>query len=72
MRVSMGDRGCLSLFGNQSESHRMFDEQVTAEYFVNTEGRLNLLYLCGGLRAWPKPNDRKPLRLSQVRDRQEY
>ncbi len=35
----MGDRGCLSIFGSQAETHRMFAEQVTAEYFVKTEGR---------------------------------
>lgn len=35
----MGDRGCLSIFGDRSEQHRMFSEQVTAEYFVKTEGR---------------------------------
>ncbi|MGV3483356.1 MAG: terminase gpA endonuclease subunit [Planctomycetaceae bacterium] len=37
--VAMGDRGCLSLFGSQAETHRMFAEQITAEYFVKTEGR---------------------------------
>ena len=35
----MGDRGCLSLFGDRAEVHRHFAEQITAEYFVNTEGR---------------------------------
>ena len=39
LAVSMGDHGCLSTFGNQSETHRMFAEQVTAEYFIKTEGR---------------------------------
>ncbi len=39
LAVAMGDRGCLSIFGNQSETHRMFAEQVTAEYFIKTEGR---------------------------------
>lgn len=37
--VAMGDRGCLSIFGDRAEHHRMFAEQVTAEYFVKTEGR---------------------------------
>ena len=35
----MGDRGCLSVYGNQAETHRMFAEQITAEYFIKTEGR---------------------------------
>lgn len=39
LAVSMGDRGCLSLFGSKPESHRLFAEQVTAEYFVKTSGR---------------------------------
>lgn len=37
--VAMGDRGCLSIFGDRSDTHRMFAEQVTAEYFIRTEGR---------------------------------
>jgi hypothetical protein len=37
--VAMGDRGCLSVYGSQSETHRMFAEQITAEYFIKTEGR---------------------------------
>ena len=39
LAVSMGDRGCLSLFGSKPEVHRLFAEQVTAEYFVKTSGR---------------------------------
>lgn len=39
LAVAMGERGCSSLFGNRSETHRMFAEQVTSEYFVKTEGR---------------------------------
>jgi phage terminase large subunit GpA-like protein len=39
LAVSMGDRGCLSLFGDRSEQHRMFAEHITAEYRVKTEGR---------------------------------
>ncbi len=39
LRVAMGDRGCLSIFGNNPESHRLFAEHLTAEYFVKTEGR---------------------------------
>jgi hypothetical protein len=35
----MGDRGCLSLFGTNSETHRMFAEHLTSEYFVKTEAR---------------------------------
>jgi len=37
--VAMGDRGCLSIFGDRPDAHRMFAEQVTAEYFIRTEGR---------------------------------
>ena len=39
LAVAMGDRGGLSLFGSKSETHRLFAEYVTAEYFVKTEGR---------------------------------
>ena len=35
----MGDRGCLSLFGDNPETHRLFAEHITAEYRVKTEGR---------------------------------
>jgi hypothetical protein len=39
LAVPMGDRGCLSLFGDGPGMHRLFAEQVTAEYRVKTEGR---------------------------------
>ncbi|TWU19863.1 terminase gpA endonuclease subunit [Allorhodopirellula heiligendammensis] len=39
LAVAMGDRGCLSVFGDRAEQHRMFAEQITAEYFIKTEGR---------------------------------
>jgi phage terminase large subunit GpA-like protein len=39
LAVSMGDRGCLSLFGDKPDLHRLFAEHVTAEYRVKTEGR---------------------------------
>ena len=32
LAVAMGDRGCLSIFGDRPDQHRMFAEQVTAEY----------------------------------------
>ena len=35
----MGDRGCLSLFGSNSETHRMLAEHLTSEYFIKTEAR---------------------------------
>ena len=35
----MGDRGCLSIFGERPELHRLFAEHITAEYRVKTEGR---------------------------------
>ncbi|MGQ9636010.1 MAG: terminase gpA endonuclease subunit [Bryobacteraceae bacterium] len=39
LAVAMGDRGCLSLFGDDPTRHRLFAEHVTAEYRVKTEGR---------------------------------
>ncbi len=39
LAVAMGDRGCLSLFGDRPEQHRLFAEHITAEYRVKTEGR---------------------------------
>jgi hypothetical protein len=39
LRVSMGDRGCLSLFGTNAETHRMLGEHLTSECFVKTEAR---------------------------------
>lgn len=39
LAVAMGDRGCLSVFGDRLDQHRMFAEQVTSEYYVRTEGR---------------------------------
>ncbi len=43
LRVSMGDRGCLSLFGTNAETHRMFAEHLTSEYFIKTEARAGAL-----------------------------
>ena len=39
LAVSMGDRGCLSLFGESPEQHRLLAEHLTSEYRVKTEGR---------------------------------
>ncbi|QDU39633.1 hypothetical protein Mal4_39790 [Maioricimonas rarisocia] len=39
LAVAIGDRGCLSLFGQRAERHRLFAEHLTAEYRVRTEGR---------------------------------
>jgi len=39
LAVAMGDRGCLSLFGDSPAQHRLFAEHITAEYRVKTEGR---------------------------------
>jgi len=39
LKVAMGDEGCLSLFGQQPEQHRLLAEQLTAEYPVTTSGR---------------------------------
>jgi hypothetical protein len=35
----MGDRGCLSLFGTNAETHRMLSEHLTSEYFIKTDAR---------------------------------
>jgi phage terminase large subunit GpA-like protein len=37
--VTMGDRGCMSLFGDSPDMHRLLAEHLTAEYRVKTEGR---------------------------------
>ena len=37
--TSMGDRGCVSLWGRETERHMLFAEHLTAEYRVKTEGR---------------------------------
>lgn len=39
LKVAMGDRGCLSIFGTNPQSHRMLAEHLTSEYFIRTEGR---------------------------------
>jgi formylglycine-generating enzyme required for sulfatase activity len=35
----MGDRGCLSLFGEKPDTHRLLADHLTAEFRVRTEGR---------------------------------
>ena len=37
--VAMGDKGCLSLYGEQPIVHQLLAEHLTAEYRVRTEGR---------------------------------
>lgn len=39
LAVPMGEKGCLSLFGDKPETHRLFAEHLTAEYRVKTIGR---------------------------------
>jgi hypothetical protein len=39
LAVPMGDKGCLSLFGDKPDLHRLLAEHLTAEYRVKTEGR---------------------------------
>lgn len=39
LAVPLGERGCLSLFGDRPETHRMFADHLCAEYRVKTEGR---------------------------------
>lgn len=37
--VSIGDKGCLSLFGKSPLIHELYSEHLTAEYRVKTSGR---------------------------------
>lgn len=39
LAVSMGDPGCLSLYGRSQQAHRMLADHLTAEVPVPTEGR---------------------------------
>ena len=39
LAVSMGDPGCLSLFGRDEKTHLLLSEHLTAEYRVQTEAR---------------------------------
>jgi len=39
LAVPMGEKGCLSLFGDNPTGHRLFAEHMTSEYRVKTEGR---------------------------------
>jgi hypothetical protein len=39
LSVTMGDRGCLSLFGDSPDQLRLLAEHLTSEYRVKTEGR---------------------------------
>ena len=39
LRVSTGDPGCLALFGDSPDTHRMIADHLTSEYRVPTEAR---------------------------------
>ena len=39
LAVPLGEKGCLSLFGDKAEAHRQFADHLLAEYRVKTEGR---------------------------------
>lgn len=39
LAVAIGDRGCLSLFGDRPVPHRLFAEHLTSEYRVRVEAR---------------------------------
>jgi hypothetical protein len=39
LAVPMGDRGCLSLWGDRPDPHRLFADHLTSEYRVKTQGR---------------------------------
>jgi hypothetical protein len=53
----MGDRGCLSLFGDSPDPHRLSAEHATAEYRVKTEGRGQTV---DEWKLRPERGDRKP------------
>lgn len=40
----MGDPGCLSFYGKDTERHRGLSEHLTAEHSVKTEGRGRTVY----------------------------
>lgn len=39
LATAMGDRGCLSLFGDRPYEHRLLADHLTSEYRVRTSGR---------------------------------
>ncbi len=39
LAVAMGDPGCLSLFGQDPQRHRLIAEHLTSEHRIRTEGR---------------------------------
>ncbi len=39
LRTATGDRGCLSLYGNSANRHRLLADHLTAEYSVSVSGR---------------------------------
>jgi hypothetical protein len=39
LAVPVGEKSCLTLFGEKPDAHRAFAEHLTAEYRVKTEGR---------------------------------
>ena len=39
LAVPMGERGCLSLWGDNPQQHRLLADHLTAEYRIRTEGR---------------------------------
>jgi hypothetical protein len=39
LKVAMGDKGCLSLFGDGPQQHRLLADHLSSEYRVKTEGR---------------------------------
>jgi hypothetical protein len=39
LAIAMGARGCLSLYGDSPELHRMYADHLTSEYRIRVEGR---------------------------------
>jgi len=39
LATAMGDRGCLSLFGDDPSRHRLFADHLKAEFRIRTQGR---------------------------------
>lgn len=54
LAAPIGDRGCLSLFGEKPERHRLLAEHRTAEYRVKTEGRGRTI---DEWKLWPERGD---------------
>jgi hypothetical protein len=39
LAVAQGDKGCLSLYGNDPNRHQLYADHMTSEYRIRTVGR---------------------------------